>query len=201
VTTCALDGIKVMPRAIQERTIMKLETSEAMYSDWAYIIPFTIINSVISFAGNTIFLVLVFFMSQLDWKAFPVLWWWSSLVFISMESLYLMIAAIAKDGTAAQILLVPFIMIFLIYNGFTVSRNSVPPFMAWALDISPVARAMEEVVFAIQEVTDNAAIKIAETMFGFQSNQPAALGVILGWLVVFRIVQVICLRMLNKIQR
>jgi len=60
---------------------------------------------------------------------------------------------------------------------------------------------MEEVVFAIQEVTDNAAIKIAETMFGFQSNQPAALGVILGWLVVFRIVQVICLRMLNKIQR
>jgi len=201
VTTCALDGIKVMPRAIQERTIMKLETSEALYSDWAYIIPFTIINSVISFAGNTIFLALVFVLSQLEWKAFPVLWWWSSLVFVSMESLYLMVAAIAKDGTAAQILLVPFIMIFLIYNGFTVSRNSVPSFMAWALDISPVARAMEEVVFGIQEVTGDTAIKMTQQMLGFESNQPAAIGVIVGWLIVFRIVQIICLRMLNNIQR
>ena len=36
--TCALSGIKVMPKAIDERLIMKIEVAEVLYSDWAYIL-------------------------------------------------------------------------------------------------------------------------------------------------------------------
>ena len=38
IMTCALSGIKVMPKAIDERLVMKIEVAEVLYSDWAYIL-------------------------------------------------------------------------------------------------------------------------------------------------------------------
>lgn len=199
--TCALDGIKVMPKSIQERTIMKLETSAALYSDWAYIISFSAINSSVSFAGNTIFVVLIFLLSALDWRAYPALFAWTSLVYVAMDSLYMMVAAIAKDSTKAQMILVPFMTLCLVYNGFTASRASVPHYVAWTLDVSPVARAMEELVLAVQRATDNHDLETVVQLFGYQQQTAAAIGVIVGWVVIFRTAQIICLKTLNNVQR
>ena len=43
---CSIDQVKTMPKVISERTIMKMETSEALYSEWAYILPFTVMSLV-----------------------------------------------------------------------------------------------------------------------------------------------------------
>lgn len=199
--TCALDGIKVMPKSIQERTIMKLETSEALYSDWAYIISFSAINTTVSFLGNTIFVVLIFLLSQLDWRVYPVVFVWTSLVYLAMDSVYMMVAAIAKDSTSAQMILVPFMTLCLLYNGFTASWNSVPHYMTWALDISPVARAMEELVLGVHNVTGNPDFASLATTLGYEKGTEAAVGVAIGWVIVFRTAQIICLSTLNNVQR
>eukprot|EP00931_Biecheleriopsis_adriatica_P023658 TRINITY_DN14894_c0_g1_i1.p1 TRINITY_DN14894_c0_g1~~TRINITY_DN14894_c0_g1_i1.p1 ORF type:complete len:801 (+),score=124.22 TRINITY_DN14894_c0_g1_i1:237-2639(+) len=201
VMTCALDGIKVMPKSIQERTIMKLETSEALYSDWAYIISFTSINLVVSILGNQIFVMLVFLLSQLDWGCYPVLLVWTTLIGVAMDSLYMMVAAIAKDSTSAQILILPFLTVFLLFNGFTVSRESVPDFMAWALEISPVSHTMEEIIIGVNQRLPNHELDNVVLLWGYKPEFEVALGNIVGWVFIFRITQVISLRRLNSIKR
>lgn len=180
---------------------MKLETSEALYSDWAYIISFSAINTTVSFLGNTIFVVLIFLLSQLDWRVYPVVFVWTSLVYLAMDSVYMMVAAIAKDSTSAQMILVPFMTLCLLYNGFTASWNSVPHYMTWALDISPVARAMEELVLGVHNVTGNPDFASLATTLGYEKGTEAAVGVAIGWVIVFRTAQIICLSTLNNVQR
>ncbi|CAE7276376.1 ABCG2 [Symbiodinium natans] len=201
VMTCALSGIKVMPKAIAERTVMKLEVSEVLYSDWAYIIAFTSLNLFLSLFCNCIFVTLVFALSGLEWTVYPIVLLWNSIIYISMDSLYLMVAAAARDSSSAQILLAPFLTMAMLFNGFTVSRKSVPEFMAWALELSPVAHAMEEMVLAIQKGLDSAELKLVETLFGFESHLGRSLGVLLGWFLVFRIAQIICLKTMHHIKR
>lgn len=201
VMTCALSGIKVMPKAIAERTVMKLEVSEVLYSDWAYIIAFTSLNLLLSLVCNALFVTLVFALSGLEWTVFPIVLLWNSIIYVSMDSLYLMVAAAAKDSSSAQILLAPFLTMAMLFNGFTVSRKSVPKFMAWALELSPVAHAMEEMVLAIQERADSDELKVVEILFGFESHIGRSVGVLLGWFLVFRIAQIICLKTLHHIKR
>lgn len=201
VMTCAISGIKVMPKAIAERTVMKLEVSEVLYSDWAYIIAFTSLNLLLSLVCNALFVTLVFALSELEWTVFPSVLLWNSIIYVSMDSLYLMVAAAAKDSSSAQILLAPFLTMAMLFNGFTVSRKSVPTFMAWALELSPVAHAMEEMVLAIQERADSDELKVVEILFGFESHIGRSIGVLLGWFLVFRVAQIICLKTLHHIKR
>eukprot|EP00420_Gonyaulax_spinifera_P028476 CAMPEP_0197917538 /NCGR_PEP_ID=MMETSP1439-20131203/83963_1 /TAXON_ID=66791 /ORGANISM="Gonyaulax spinifera, Strain CCMP409" /LENGTH=95 /DNA_ID=CAMNT_0043539615 /DNA_START=48 /DNA_END=331 /DNA_ORIENTATION=+ len=62
-----------------------------------------------------------------------------------MDGLYGMIASISRDGTTAQVLALPFLMVFLLYNGFTVTKKTAPSFLWWAIDISPVASSIESI--------------------------------------------------------
>ncbi|CAJ1457529.1 unnamed protein product [Effrenium voratum] len=133
-----------MPKAISERSVMKLEVSEVLYNDWAYIISFTTLNGIVSLLCNALFVLIVFLMSQLRWEIFGTVLLWNSAIFIAMDSVYMFVAAAAKDSSAAQILLVPFLMLAMIFNGFTVSRASVPDFMVWALEMSPVSHTLED---------------------------------------------------------
>jgi len=201
VMTCALSGIKVMPKAIAERTVMKIEVAEVLYSDWAYIIAFASLNLLLALLTNTIFVTLVFLLSGLDWIVYPIVLWWNSVIYVAMDSLYLFVAAAAKDSTNAQILLAPFLTIAMLFNGFTVSRKSVPDFMEWALDVSPVAHAMQEMVTAIRVKTDSDELLLVETLFGFKSDPHTALGALFAWFLIFRIAQIICLKTLHHVKR
>ncbi|CAJ1437022.1 unnamed protein product, partial [Effrenium voratum] len=50
----SIDQVKTMPKIISERTIMKLETSEALYSEWAYILPFTFMSMLQVFVTHAV---------------------------------------------------------------------------------------------------------------------------------------------------
>ena len=80
------------------------------------------------------------------------MWFWSLMVSIVMDSLYLMLSGIAKDATAAQVMSLPFLLIFMLYNGFTVTAETCPPWLLWAIDISPVAYAMEAITVAASKI-------------------------------------------------
>ena len=46
----------------------------------------------------------------------------------------------------------PFLLIFMLYNGFTVTAETCPSWLLWAIDISPVAYAMEAMTVAASEI-------------------------------------------------
>lgn len=65
---CSIDQVKTMPKVISERTIMKMETSEAvkawnlqlrpeaLYSEWAYILPFTVMSLIQAVVVHAVYL-------------------------------------------------------------------------------------------------------------------------------------------------
>mmetsp|Transcript_112916 Transcript_112916/g.364490 ORF Transcript_112916/g.364490 Transcript_112916/m.364490 type:complete len:684 (+) Transcript_112916:3-2054(+) len=199
--TCSLDGMKHMPKIIGERAIMKMETSDALYSEWAYILTFTVINGIQMLLAHSLFVVLLFSLSGLTWEIFGCLYLWSTILAITMDSLYLMVAAIAKDSSSAQVLSLPMLMFLLLYNGFLAARTTVPGFMAWAIAISPVAYAMEAVVIAAARASSGSMYQYTIEAYGYTDELGLALGVMCAYLLSFRFIQIVSLKKLNNIRR
>eukprot|EP00927_Polykrikos_kofoidii_P038726 TRINITY_DN33149_c0_g1_i1.p1 TRINITY_DN33149_c0_g1~~TRINITY_DN33149_c0_g1_i1.p1 ORF type:complete len:727 (-),score=120.39 TRINITY_DN33149_c0_g1_i1:129-2309(-) len=200
--SCAIDGLKVMPKIIAERTVMKMETSEALYSQWAYIISFTLVAGVLSLLANTVFILLLIWISGLPWTICWHMLVWMTLLQLTFDSLYLMVAAIASDASSAQVMSMPFMLLFLLYNGFTVTKTSAPAFMQWAIRVSPMAQAMEALSVAFADVGGGGdAWEQTLAMSGYERNTGPAIVVFASCYIVFRTVQLICLRTRNNIRR
>lgn len=197
--TCAIDGMKLMPKLISERTVVKIETSNALYSHWAYIISFSVVHGAMGLFSNTLFVVLVFAMSRLDWALFGIILTWSIAISLTMDSYYLMVAAIAKNSSSAQLIALPLLVFFLLYNGLTVSNNSAPSWLAWALNASPVSYALQAITMEAQSKVGG--FDIAINTFGFQDHGNISVYFLLGCTFLFRSVQLVCLQRLNNIKR
>eukprot|EP00913_Durusdinium_trenchii_P017187 g16162.t1 len=95
--TTAIDGLKNMPMVIGERTIVKMETSEVLYSDWAYIISFTVLNLCQALVVHSIFIAILFAMSGLRWTMFPSAYLWSTLLSASWSVDQRVIQAVSES--------------------------------------------------------------------------------------------------------
>lgn len=196
-----IDGMKGIPKLIADRKVMKMETSEALYSEWAYIIPFTLISWFQALMSNTIFMVMIFSISNLPWPLFPDIWLWSTLLRLTLDSVFLMLSAVAKDTSMAYVMALPFFMLFLLFNGFSVNRVSAPPFVGWIVNISPVAYAIEEATMAAVNHYGTHEYKLIAKFFGYVDQPGTAITVMVAVATVFRLLQVLGLKFLNNIQR
>merc|ERR1719476_1024402 len=105
---------------------MKLEVSERLYSEWAHIVSAGVLNSLNSMIGNTVFVVIMFAMGGMDWAHFGSFYLWATLLFFAMDAMVCFIAAVAKDAQNAQAQAMPLLMIFIMFSGFLVNKNSAP---------------------------------------------------------------------------
>lgn len=197
----SIDGMKGMPKLIRERRVMKVETSEALYSEWAYIIPFTLISWAQAIFANTVFIAILFSMSSLQWALFPSIWLWTTMLYLTMDSMFLMLSAVAKDASTAMVMALPFFMFFLLFNGFTVSRAGAPWFLAWIVDISPVAYAIEQATMAATSYYGTSDFTMIIKLFGYKDQPHVAIGVMVAVQSIFRLTQVFALKLLNNIER
>lgn len=202
----AIDGLKNMPTVISERTIVKTEVAEVLYSDWAYIISFTFLSLLQEVVVHSIFVAIIFAMSGLRWTMFSSIYLWTTLLAVTMDAMYLMVAAVAKDSTTAIIMSAPFMMLFLLFNGFTSTRSSVVPWMRWAIEISPVAYAIQQITFTAMwayEDNDglNSSYNYIVTTSDYQDQPIRAVAVIASCFAVFKIIQMVCFHCLNNIRR
>merc|ERR1712187_706444 len=76
-----------MPALITQRLIMKLETSEKLYSEGAYIIAFLIVNMTLSLIGLLLLIIIMFAMGKMPWSAFGNLLYWGVLNFLMMDAM------------------------------------------------------------------------------------------------------------------
>jgi len=204
--SCAIDGLKNMPTVISERTIVKMEVAEVLYSDWAYIISFTFLSLVQEVVVHSIFVVIICAMSGLRSTMFPSIYLWTTLLAVTMDAMYLMVAAVAKDSTTAIIMSAPFMMLFLLFNGFTATRSSMVPWMRWAIEISPVAYSMQQLTFtAMWAYEDNdsliAGYNYIVSTSDYKDQPIRAVAVIASCFAVFKIKQMVCFHCLNNIRR
>merc|ERR1712217_253605 len=81
----------------------------------------------------------------------PTFLLWSMLLFSVFDSFFALVAAVAGDAQQAQAVAGPFVSIFLLFNGFIISRSTAHSFLRWVFWISPNAYAFQAIAARIAE--------------------------------------------------
>jgi len=204
ILSVAMSGMQKMPQLVDERTVMKMETSDALYTELAYIISVASINTFFSVGANLVFVAVMFLFSGMSFAMFGPMILWATLAYICFDSLFSLIAAIAKDSQSAQTTALPFLLLFVIYNGFSITKSACPAFMQWAIHISPAAYAIEAMAITNEKLTTGVIQEQwvqVNKLYEYKDDRVLAVVVFMGLIVICRIGQFICLQRLNKIQR
>lgn len=204
ILAVAMSGMQKMPKLVEERTVMKLETSDALYTELAYIISVALINTSFALGANLVFISVMFAFAGMDWAIFGPFVMWATLGFVCFDSIFSLVAAIAKDSQSAQATAIPFLLLFVMYNGFSITKAACPSFMQWALHISPAAYSIEAIAIACEELSTGEAHDQwtrVNVLYQFEDNRYTALAVMGTLVVACRLGQFICLQKLNKIAR
>merc|ERR1712151_1366886 len=133
------------PALISQRLIMKLETSEKLYSEGAYIIAYLCVNMTLSIIGLLLMIVIMFAMGKMPWSSFGNLLYWGVLNFLMMDAMVGFGTAVASNVEQANYVLMPFQIFAGLFNGFALTKVSSPHFLKWIFYISPVSYSMEDI--------------------------------------------------------
>jgi len=193
--------MQMIPTLMQDRTIMKYDTSERLYSEWAFIASALLIDIPMNLLGAFGSAVTMYAFSEVDWKYFPVLIGWSMLLFFFFDSLFSCIGAWSKDLQQAQVACLPFNSIFSMFSGFLITKANSPKYLRWIFSFSPNGYGMEAIVLDMAPDFGLEGDVVVKT-FGFEKGESGkGAWLILVMIVFCRIMQVICLKKRNDIQK
>ena len=141
----------------------------------------------------------MFAFSQLSWSKFGTLYAWSLLNFLSVTNYLRCIAAIAPNAALSVQTAMPRLLFFILFNNFFVNKATAPVFIKWAIYISPMAWAIEQIVCGIYGF--NADLVAFYGYDASTSRTVTALGVLLGEMIFFQCLEVFLLKRSNGIVR
>jgi len=201
VTMLCLAGTMSLIVLITERTLMKFESSEALYSEGASSLASCIIDVPLALLGALFNILIMAAMARLEWSLFKTVLAWALLLFFVYDSLFAFIGAVAADTRQAQVLATPFISVFMLFNGFIVSKADSPEALHWIFDISPNAYAMQSIVVMMAKNFGFQGQLLLEK-FGYEEAEDhKGLAVLFSMIILFRIGQQLGLKYLNNIRR
>merc|ERR1719188_149441 len=151
LTMLCLAGTMSLIVLIAERTLMKYEASEALYSEGASALATFLVEVPLAFIGAALNVLIMAWLAKFDWTLFRVVLDWALLLFFVYDSLFAFIGAVAADTKQAQAIASPVVGIFMMFNGFIVSKADAPAALKWIFDISPNCYAMEAIVVKMSE--------------------------------------------------
>eukprot|EP00932_Pfiesteria_piscicida_P021185 SRR837773.7984.p1 GENE.SRR837773.7984~~SRR837773.7984.p1 ORF type:complete len:200 (+),score=54.60 SRR837773.7984:314-913(+) len=186
---------------ITERTLMKYETSEALYSEGASALATFMIDVPLSLLGAVLNVLIMTYFAQLDAEVFQMVFSWSVLLFFVYDSLFAFIGAVAADVRQAQTIATPFVSIFMLFNGFVVSKRDAPITLHWLFDLSPNSYAMQAIVVRMSQDAGFQGTMLLK-QFGYEEAQEVkGVEVLIGMIVAFRVLQQLGLVFLNGVKR
>merc|ERR1719316_1641509 len=125
---------------------MKYDTSEALYSEFCFIISEFVVNVPLSLTGAILNVIIMYLFAGLDWMYFGLIISWAILNFFVFDALFGLIAGYSSNVQQAQVLAIPFNSIFMMFSGFMISRASAPSYLRWIFQISPIAYAIQSIM-------------------------------------------------------
>lgn len=201
----AIGGMQIMPGLVDLRNVMKKDCDEGLHSIPAWILSNSLPDVVLNVATNSVFIVIAFAMGNMDWEIFCTFYYWVLLCSLVMDSYFNLIAAMAPNGQIAQLMAMPVMIMFMLFNGFFVSKESTPDFMMWALYTSPFFYAISRLAIDVYgpDACDTIGCSQAMGTYGFLDgpSEELAFSVLVWLFVLFRILQVFALTFMNKPER
>merc|ERR1712039_1101111 len=201
MTMLSLQSLPLMPLLIEERGYMKLETSEKLYTESAYILTTLCVTVPLSLLGATIQTLIIYGFAQLPLDYLPTILGWTLLLFFLFDALFQCVAAAAPDGEQAMTMATPFLVVFMLFNGIVVTRATAPVFLRWIFEISPTSYALQSIVLMMaDDAGPNGQLLVAGMGYKHGENLKGII-VIACMTVVLRVLQVLALKYLNKVQK
>jgi len=206
LTMLCLAGTMGLIVLITERTLMKHEASEKLYSELAWALATQVVDVPLALVGAVLNVMIMVWFAELEVGFFETVLAWALLLFFVYDSLFAFIGAVAADTRQAQVLASPCVSIFMLFNGFIVTKEDAPPLLKWIFFVSPNAYAMEGIVRAMAEepqFKDDFNTQMAMAHFGFVGESSAKRGVVvLGTAIgLLRVGQLLGLKFLNQLRR
>lgn len=192
-----------MPTLITQRLIMKLETSEKLYSEGAYVVAFLCVNMTLSLIGLLLLIVILFAMGQMPWRSFGNLLYWGVLNFLMMDAMVGLGTAVSTNVEQANYVLMPFQIFAGLFNGFALTKVSSPSFLKWIFYISPVSYSMEDIAH-FNYGSDPAIWNSLVEYNGLEWNESTVFwgtAITVAFVVIGRVGQVLALKYLQNVQK
>jgi len=201
LTLLGLGGLNITPIMIDERTFMKYETSEALYAEAASVLASFCIDVPLAFMGSAYNVLIMYMIAGIDSEYLFVTFFWCMLLFLVYDSLFSFVAAVAEDSQQAQAIATPILSIFLLFNGFIVTKPNAPVWLRWIFAISPNAYATQGIIVHIAEGFGDLG-EFAIQQYGLEKDQDVrGVVVMVAMIVVLRVLQQVALRLLHNIQK
>jgi len=188
-----------MGALIENRTVMKFEVSDQLYRDEVFIISITIIDVTKFVLNYTIYLLIAFSMSGLEFSLFGSFYGWSLLALMAAGSYFQMMGSLGKTMADAQVKAMPFLILMMLFNGFFVTKATAASWMVWAIYVSPLFYFINQVSIASFSGTLEGQQLISS--YQFVDMPTTSIAVLLSMIAVFRCLQVVFLKTCNNIQR
>merc|ERR1711972_64625 len=121
------------------------------------------------------------------------------LLFLLFDAHFQFIAAVAPDSEQALGMSLPFLMVFMLFNGLIVTRDTAPVYLKWIFELSPTNYALQAIVMRMEEdaaPTEKAFIGMLSYTRGEDFKGIAAIACMV---IVLRVLQVLALKYLNKL--
>mmetsp|Transcript_58447 Transcript_58447/g.170945 ORF Transcript_58447/g.170945 Transcript_58447/m.170945 type:complete len:651 (+) Transcript_58447:81-2033(+) len=200
LTMLGLQSMPVMPLLVESRGFMKHEVSEALYTEAAAVLVSFCVDVPLSLFSATIQTVIIYLFSGLPLEHFGTVVFWCVLVFFFFDGLFSLVAAVAADAQQAQTMATPFVSIFMIFNGFIVSKEAAPAMVRWIFSVSPTFYGLQATVAAVAGSLGSGEMVLGQFMFSDEAN---GFGIMLicVFTVALRVLQTLALSKLNNIQK
>mmetsp|Transcript_25559 Transcript_25559/g.66332 ORF Transcript_25559/g.66332 Transcript_25559/m.66332 type:complete len:144 (+) Transcript_25559:2-433(+) len=143
----------------------------------------------------------MFCFAGFDWEHLGCVFFWCMLVFFVYDSLFGFVAAVAADGQQAQALATPILAIFLLCNGFIVSKASAPAYLQWIFTISPNGYALQSITLNLAKGGDAAAQNVVARAGYVVGEEGKGVTRLVSMIVVMRLLQLAALKFLHKVQK
>merc|ERR1711879_313158 len=158
------------------------------------------VNAPLALLGAACQTLIVYAMSGLSYSFLPILLGWTLLLFCFFDAIFQCVASVASDSEQSLTLATPFLVVFIIFNGIIVSRDTAPVYLRWLFEISPTNYALQAIVMPMaQEAGPSGQLYI--DMLGYRAGENLKGIVIIACMTIaLRFLQVAALKFLNKLQ-
>merc|ERR1712014_216597 len=155
----------------------------------------------LSLIGATCQTLIIYALSGLAYKFLPVVLGWTLLLFCFFDAIFQCVAAAAPDGQQAQTMATPFLVIFMLFNGSIVTRATAPVYLRWIFEVSPTNYALQAIVIPMAHDAGTVGQVFIDQMGYKEGQELKGIVIIACMTLVLRVLQVLALKFLNKVQK
>ena len=185
------------------------KVGDGLYRSEVFIVAVTLVDMAQFLVCNAAYLVVAFSLSGLPWRYFGTTYGWALLCLLTIQSYFSACAAAGKTTSDATTKALPLMLLFLLFNGFFVTKATVVPWMEWAIYLSPLFYFIQEVSVALfsDGVGESdpgylASGQYVLDYYDFESGWAGiAAAVLVGEALFFRALQLLFLKTLNQLDR